>query len=260
MAVKAKLDTLEGLPPGLAKEYEEIEIEKDGKKAKQYRLTVEGAFLHDEDIGPALRARDHEKKARQEVETKLKDAMQQAQKLQEDLDAVWKGAVPKADVERLEKSYKERHEKTVAELTADRDAAFGTVKKLLVDNTAVSLATKISDAPDLMLPIVQKRLSAEKTSDGYVLRVLDSDGKPSAMTVEELEKEIRADKRYAKIVIGSKASGGGAGGGSGGGGGNRDPKDPFAGKDWSKVDPNKLKPSEIVAYQKWKKAQTAPGA
>jgi hypothetical protein len=250
MAVKAKLETLDGVPADLAKEYEQVE--ENGKK--HYRLTVEGAFLHDEDIGPALRARDHEKKQRHEEEKKRKELETQYAKLQEDHDGLLKGAIPKTDVERLEKSYQERMKKREDELTADRDSAFGTVKKLLVDNTAVSLAAKISDAPDLMLPIIQKRLVAEKTTEGYVLRVLDAEGKPSAATVEELEKEIRADKRFAKVIIGSRGSGGGASGGGGGGAGGGSQT-----RDWSKFDPNKASPKDVVAWQKWKKEMKAAG-
>lgn len=251
MAVKAYLEKLDGVPADLAKEYKEVEA--DGKKS--FILDVDGAFLHKEDIGPALRARDHEKKSRHEAEKKLADALAAHQKLQDDYDGMLKGAIPKADVEKLEGSYKARIDKITGELTADRDAAFGTVKKLLVDNTAVGLAAKISDAPDLMLPIIQRRLAAEKTSEGYVLRVLDAEGKPSGATVEDLEKEIKGDKRYAKIIIGSKATGGGASGANGSG----QRGDPNANRDWSKFDPNKASPAELVAWQKHKRAMKGEG-
>jgi hypothetical protein len=47
--------------------------------------------------------------------------------------------------------------------------------------------------------------------------VKDSEGKPSALTVDELKKEIMADAAFAPLIVGSKATGGGASGGKGGG-------------------------------------------
>lgn len=234
MALKAKLEKLEGIPEPVAKEYKEVD--ENGKKV--FVLDVEGAFLHEEDIGPLKRARDHEKNARQAAEKLVKDASTQIETLQEELDNMRRGAIPKGDVEKLEGSWKEKLAKREAELTGERDSALGTLRTLLVDNIAQSIASKISTAPDLILPHVKSRLVAEKTAEGYVTRVLDKDGKPSAASIEELQKELTADKRFSAIIVGSKASGGGAAGGGGGSGSGAPVVDPKF--NWAKATPKEI--------------------
>jgi hypothetical protein len=243
MALKTTLDTIEGLPEPIAKEYKLIEV--DGKKT--YQLDVEGM----EDTGALKRAKDHEKNARQTAEKVAKELAAKQEELQEELDQMRRGAIPKGDVEKLEGSWKEKLAKKETELTSERDAALGTLRTLLVDNIAQSIATKISNSPDLMLPHIKARLTTEKTSDGYVTRVLDNTGKPSALSIEELQKELTTDKRFSAIIIGSKASGGGAAGGSGAGSGAPvvDPK-----FNWAKATPQ-----QIAAQIKAKKEASGQG-
>ena len=238
MALKAQVEKLDGLPVDVQKEYKETEIE--GKKV--FVLDIEGA----EDTGALKRAKEYEKKGRQDAEAKLKDASGRVEQLQNEIDEMRRGNIPKGDVEKLEKSWKDKMAAKEAELTADRDSALGTVRTLLVDNVATAMAAKLAgDHSDLILPHIKSRLTTEKTSTGYITRVLDKDGKPSASSIEELQKEFTADKRFAPIIIGSKASGGGA---SGGGNGSGAP---------AKVDPkfdwNKASPKEIAAQVRARK-------
>jgi hypothetical protein len=244
MALKATIETIDGLPAEIAREY--TEVEQDGKKF--YSLQVEGA----EDVGALKRAKDYEKKERQAIEKKLKDIQSEHERLTEELEGIRKGAIPKGDVEKLEGSYKEKINKITAEKDEQLNRAQGTLQRLLVDNIATSMASKISNSPDLMLPHIKARLITEATSDGYITRVLDADGKPSAMSIEELQKELVADKRFSPIIIGSKASGGGA---SGGGNGSGAPPSAINPKfDW-----NKGSPRDIVAQLKAKKAAQSGG-
>ena len=233
MALKSKLEKLEGLNEVVAKEYKEVE--EDGKKV--FVLDVEGS----EDVGALKRAKDHEKNARQAAEKQVKDLLGRAEKVQEELDEIRRGAIPKGDVEKLEGSWKDKLNKLQTEMTAQLDAAYGTLQKLLVDNVAQNLAQKISNAPDLILPHVKARLKAEKTNDGYVTRVLDGEGKATALTVEELQKELTLDKRFAPIIIAGKASGGGASGGSGSSGtGSGAPPVVDPKFDWQKATPKQI--------------------
>jgi hypothetical protein len=229
MALKKFLETLEGVAEPLAKEYKKVEA--DGKAS--FVLDIEG----DEDTGALKRAKDHEKKERQAAEKAAKELGAQVETLQEELDNIRRGAIPKGDVEKLEGSWKTKLEKREAELVSERDSALGTLRTLLVDNVAQLVATKISNSPDLILPHIKARLTTEKTSEGYITRVLDAAGKPSALSIEELQKELTTDKRFSAIIIGSKASGGGAagGGGSGGGATKVDPK-----FDWAKASPKEI--------------------
>lgn len=243
MALKLELESVEGLSADVVKEYKLIEV--DGKKT--YKLDLEGL----EDTGALKRAKDHEKNARQAAEKTAKELAERQEALQEELDQMRRGAIPKGDVEKLEGSWKEKLAKKETELTSERDAALGTLRTLLVDNIAQSIATKISNSPDLIMPHIKARLTTEKTSEGYVTRVLDATGKPSALSIDELQKELTTDKRFSAIIIGSKASGGGAAGGSGAGSGAPvvDPK-----FNWAKATP-----SQIAAQLKAKKEASGQG-
>lgn len=248
MALKAKLDTLEGVPADVAKEYKEV---VDGDK-KFYTLDVEGAFLYDEDPGALKRAKDHEKKGRQDAEKKAKDHEGRIEALQNEIDEMRRGNIPKGDVEKLEKSWKDKLEGATSKFQAELTSRDRTIQYHLVDNIATRMANEISAAPDLILPHIKNRLSAELQEGQFVTRVLDKDGKPSALSIEELQKEISQDKRFSLIIKGSGASGGGASGGgkkpSGNGSGAPviDLSKPF---DW-----NKATHAEIAAYNKAKKA------
>lgn len=248
MALKAKLEKLEGVNEVVAKEYKEID--EDGKKV--FVLDIEGQ----EDVGALKRAKEHEKKARQDAEKQVKELLDRSEKVQEELDEIRRGAIPKGDVEKLEGSWKEKLTKLQTEMTGQLDAAYGTLQRLLVDNVAQSVAQKISNAPDLILPHVKARLKAEKTNDGYVTRVLDAEGKATALTVEELQKELTQDKRFAPIIIGSKASGGGASGGSGSGSASGSGAPPAVDP---KFDWGKATPKQIAEQLKAKKAAAQGG-
>jgi hypothetical protein len=114
------------------------------------------------------------------------------------------------------------------------------------------MANEISVAPDLLLPHIKSRLTTELVDGEYVTRVLDREGKPSAHSIEELQKDVMQDKRYSAIIKGSKASGGGASGGTGAKPANGsgapavDLSKPF--------DFNKATPQQIAERMKAKKA------
>lgn len=79
----------------------------------------------------------------------------------------------------------------------------------LIDGAALALATKISNAPALLLPHIKSRLVADTSGDTPVTKVIGADGKPSDLTIEKLGEEFVANKDFAAIIIASKASGGG---------------------------------------------------
>lgn len=212
---KRVLDSLDGLSEDLKKEYRQTE---DGK----FVLQVDGSDA--EDIGALKRAKDHEKNLRVAAEGERDTAKAQVTDLESKVTTVTaerdqarseKGA----DVNALEKSWQDKltaaeqkGEAAVSELTRE-------VERLLVTNTAVSLAGEISTVPELFQDVISKRLKVEKGADGkYFTRVLDETGAPSAATVDELKQELLANKKYAAIIISGKGSGGGAGGSGSGGG------------------------------------------
>lgn len=232
MALKLIVDTLDSVPEALHGEYTEGD---DGK----FKLNVEGL----EDTGALKRALEHERTARKEAKTLAQQHEQQLTELQEKLDEIHRGAVPKGDVEALENSWRTK----LAKMEKERDEQLGTLQSslqtLLVDNVAQQLASKISTAPEVMLPHIRSRLQVEMVEGKPATRVLGADGKPSASSVEDLAKEFVANPAFAPIIVGSKASGSGATGGNGGG----------ASSGGGKLDFAKAKPSEIAAYIKAQK-------
>ena len=234
MALKAVLDSLEGLAPEFAKEY------KQGSDGRYY-LDIEGIDEHP-DIGALKRAKDYEKAERQKLAAKLKEVQASLEALTEERDNILKGALPKADVEKLEESWKQKLAKREQELTEQINNLNGHLQRILVDNVAQQIATEISKAPALLLPHIKQRLKVDFVDGKPVTKVLDEDGSISALSIEDLKKEMVANPIYAPIIIGSKASGGGAEGGQRGGAlGTR------------KLDYAKATPAEIVADIKARK-------
>lgn len=132
-----------------------------------------------------------------------------ADRLQKQYDDVIADPKKAQDVQALEASYKaqlkdkdEAHSKVVT-------AKDGAIEKLTVKQTALTIATKLAgDKAEVLLPHIQARLQADLTGTEPVTRVLDKDGKLSAMTYEQLEKEFVDNKNFGNIIIASKGSGG----------------------------------------------------
>lgn len=163
-----------------------------------YRLDVEG----EEDTGALKRAKDRESQLRKDAEKALKEAKEQLDALGTD-DARKKG-----DIATLEKSWQGKMEDQKAEYETKISKLTGHTTKSLVDNVALSIASKISSAPALILPHIRQRLQADFEGDEPKTRILDKDGKPSAMTIDELSAEFVANKDFSAIITATKASGG----------------------------------------------------
>lgn len=233
MPFKAVLESLDGLPDVIKPEY------KKGDDNKFY-LSVEGLDDHP-DVGALKRAKDHEKTSRQKVEKQFVDLQEQLKSLSEDRDNLLKGAIPKSDVDKLEGSWKQKLATRESELTEQINNLSSHLNTMLVDNVAQNLASKISRVPQLMMPHIKDRLKAEFVDGQPVTRVLDGEGKPSALSVADLEKELFTNPIFASIIIGSRASGSGADGGFSGSGAP------------SKIDYSKASPKEIANNIKQRK-------
>lgn len=209
--MKAKIteEEFESLNEAIKSEYQ-----KDGDK---YNLTVEGL----EDTGALKRAKEHEKERRQKVEAELKIAKEKLTEKEDEIINLHKGAVSKDDVDALERSYKEKLEKTETEYKQRLTESEGSLRSMLVDNVATKLANEISTVPDLMSGAISARLTTEVVDGKAITRVLDKDGKPSALTVEELKKEFIANEKFSSIIVGSNATGSGASGSGNGSGASK---------------------------------------
>lgn len=128
-------------------------------------------------------------------------------------------ATKNGDVEALKTSWEQKHAKTVQDSQSVIDSLKAQVHGLTVGATAAQLAGElaIEGSSDLLRKLLLPRLSVDERDGQPVVQVLDANGKPSALTIDELKNELRNDKAYAPLIAGSKATGGGAAGGGGGG-------------------------------------------
>ncbi len=201
MSLKLKLDSLDGVDKNLHALYEE----KEGK----YYLKVEGL----EDTSALKRAKDHEKEARKKAEQQLKAIQDELKTLKDQIEANKDDdAKKKGDIEALEKSWKEKLEKREAELQTRLDEMSNGTRTLLVDKEAVRIASELAveGSADVLVPHIKSRLGVEQKDGQFVTVVNDAEGKPSALTLDELKKEIAGNAAFAPVIVGSKATGGGA--------------------------------------------------
>lgn len=212
MALKSVLESLDGLSEDIKKEY----TERDGK----FYLDIEGLDEHP-GVGALKRAKDHEKTLRKKAEEKAEELESQVQAKDTEIEGLRTGAVPKDDVNALKSSYEQKLATKEAEFNERYGKLNGLVEKHMLDGKALEIATDISTVPALLLPHIRSRLKLEEVNGELSISVLDSAGKPSAASLDDLRKEVLSNKNFAPILIGSKASGGGANGGSGGGGASK---------------------------------------
>lgn len=194
--LKLELDTLEGVDETVAALYEQ--------KGEKYRLKVEGV----EDVSG--------------LKSKLAELMDEAktakQKAREEAEARAQAAADAAakagDVDALTKSWQEKLTKRETELSEQIKQRDARLQDLTVGATARDIASIAMPGSEAVLArLARDRLRYE---DGKVV-VLDNEGKPSALTPDELREEMRLDPALGPLIQGSKASGGGAGGAKGGG-------------------------------------------
>lgn len=150
---------------------------------------------------------------------------QEAEKHRKEADRIAKENALKAakaggDIEALEKSWGEKYTQREQELSGELGTFRSMVEELTAGSTASDICNKIAMegcAPALM-PHVRGRLKSEVVDGKPVTRVLDSHGKISAMTPDDLIKELRSIPYLAPLIVGSKAGGAGTPGGQGQGG------------------------------------------
>ena len=115
------------------------------------------------------------------------------------------------DVSALDKSWQEKYAKAEADYGAKLTAAEKQLQTVLVDNVAQKAAMDIAvdaECAELLADKLRGSLGLAEVDGKMQTVVLDADGKRSAITVDELKKQLVA--KYPRLVKGSPA--GGAGG------------------------------------------------
>lgn len=204
MTLKYQLDSLEGLEPAVAAMYEE----KDGK----FVLKIEGIPQPEDTTGlrnkveELLREKKDEKARREQAEEAARIAAEEA-------------ARKNGDTEALDRSWNEKYTKALSEKDQTLTALQAQVHALTVGATAARLAGELAvqGSSAVLQRLIEPRLSMDMRDGKPVVVVLDNEGRPTALTPDELKNEIISDAALAPLVAGSKATGGGAAGSKGGG-------------------------------------------
>lgn len=201
-----ELDSLEGLEESQKAFYEE----KDGKFVLKVKGIPQPQPQNDDGLRKKVDELLAEKKAEQQ---KRKEAEEQARKEAEE------NARKNGNIEALEKSWAEKFTARETELLNEKKALEAQVYKLTVGSKATELAAKLAvpGSDSVLLPHISNRLQVETVEGEIKIRVLDLQGKPSALSIEDLEKEFRANEAFKPLIRASNASGSGASGGQGGG-------------------------------------------
>lgn len=114
----------------------------------------------------------------------------------------------KAYLSDIEEAWKQKL-KTVEEKAAKaQEEQLVKIREAAIESQAAKISAEICVAPELMTSVIAKRLTADFHEGNAIIRVLDKDGKPSALSLTELADEFKKDSRYEKVIIASKASGG----------------------------------------------------
>lgn len=177
----------------------------------EYKLDVDDEDLPDVD---GLRKKNQQ----------LLDEKKAEQRRREDAER--ERAKRDGDVAALETSWQTRLDNETGTLRTENQRMVAQLQSLTVGRAATELAAELAvvtngvSSAKALLPHIASRLSMEAGEDGVVkIRVLDADGKPSAMTLDQLKEEFKGDPVFAPLIQASKAGGSGADGGKGGGGG-----------------------------------------
>ena len=128
------------------------------------------------------------------------------------------------DLEAIENSWKEKYANRENELNEQLKAHQQRIYGLTVGQQASELAAKLAVAgsASVLLPHIQNRITLDENNN---IRVLDSQGKPSAMTIDELAIEFRNNPAFKPLIAANASSGSGAAGNGFGGGAAKEPKD-----------------------------------
>lgn len=161
----------------------------------EYKPNGDSYVLDTDDARELISARDAEKLRADNLNTELTGV----KKTLKDLETA------NGDFTTIKASY----EAKIAGLEKDKGDLNTTLTNERRERHVGSAADKIAarfSVPRLVTPDIAKRLDVDP-KDGKTVRVLDKDGKPSALTLVDLEKEFVDNPEFKAILIASKSSG-----------------------------------------------------
>lgn len=216
MGLKYKIEKLEDVAEALRVHYKQ-------DAAGGFVLDAEGI----DDGAELKRAKEHEKKARQEAEAKLKDLTDKQKGDEEKARKAAEDAARAAgNVTALEESWKKKYADDIAaeqaKWKAENESLSSDVDRLLRSDVANKIASEIAvqGSAEVLMPHILGRLKVDVRDGQRVTTVVDAKGQASALTIDDLKKEFSGNKAFLPLIVASKGSGGGAGGDTRSGGAN----------------------------------------
>ena len=185
-------------------------VQADGS----YQLTVEGLPSPEEMNGLKAKMQEllDEKKTESDKRKQAEETARQAEETARLAEAKKKG-----DFDALEKSWQDKHAREMEAVGVRNKTLESSLRKVLIDNKATELASRLAGTEAVvLLPHISSRLDVEERDGGFVTVVRGPDGKPSALTLDDLGNEFVGNKAFASLIKVSQGNGGGAQGGSGG--------------------------------------------
>lgn len=197
--LKYKLDSLDGIDKGLQSFYEE----KDGA----FVLKVEGV----DDGAELKRAKDHEKKARQQAEREREELRAALEEKNQELENL----IPKSSAEEQANKFKKQLEKLERESSQKISTYQQQLQKLLIDQKAEAIARELAvpGSEAVLIPHIKSRLALDEQNFTTVYK--NADG--IDYSEKEMIEEFRGSAAFAPLLVASKATGGGASQSKGGG-------------------------------------------
>jgi riboflavin biosynthesis pyrimidine reductase len=194
--IKYQLESLDALDDSVKSLY----TEKDGK----FVLAIEG-LPQPEDVS-GLKSKLEELLSEKKTEAEKRRQAEEAAKL-----AAEEAARKTGDIGALENSWREKMAAREQELLNQLKAKDSAIIDMTSGQTAVKLAAELAvqGSADVLLPHIKSRLRTEYRNDQPVTVVLDREGRPSAMTIDDLKKEFVGNAAFAPLIVASKASGAG---------------------------------------------------
>lgn len=232
MALKPRLETLDGLPEAIAAEYKPI----DGG-GFQLDVTPDGG-LELVDTTGLKTSLQRERTAKNDALKKLKDfegldpakareALTTVENLG-DLDELKTLDEKLAERQKqLDEKYETERNRLVAKYNQDLESANAKNKSLteqlhgeLVNNAAMHAISEMDGIPELLLPVVTRNVKVVEDESGkFVAKVFGSDGQvrlspksgnSTDMTIGEYVGELRNSDVFSRAFKGTDASGGGS--------------------------------------------------
>jgi hypothetical protein len=193
---KYKLENLDGL--------EESQKDLYDLKDGAYFLKVDGIPVQ-EDVSGLKAKLDELLGEKKEAKRKADEAEAESKRLAEE------AARKNGNLEAIENSWKEKLSTTENAYKDQLGSAQKKIYDLTVGSQANALASMLAvkGSESVLLPHIKQRITLDENSN---IRILDLQGKPSAMSLDDLANEFRNNSAFKPLIAANVSTGGGAAG------------------------------------------------